>query len=449
LRELARAAAGVVVWTLRGQRERAAFKAIDAASVLAETAGYFAGNGPRRPSPSRPKPAGLDILIVADIFPELSQTFVASEARGLARAGNRVRVLAAGRGQHPEPTLARGLEVRYLEDDGHALTLLHRLGLVARHPIRAVQDLRDRMGWRHEEWVRPLHQLAPVIRELLRDPPTHLHAHFASQPALDALRVSRFLGVPYSLTAHAYEIFREPRNLLDKLNGAALVTTGCDYNVEYLRALPGVARPDRIHKIVMGIDPDAFRRRAPSPGGRHVVAIGRLVPKKGFGDLVAAAAVLRDRDAVDRITIVGDGPLREELERRVAELDLHDVVHLAGAQRPAAIRDLLERADLLAMPCVVAADGDRDSMPIVVKEALAMEVPVVATDEVGLPEVVRPEWGRLVPPHDPGALAEAIAELLELPTFERERMGAAGRTFVVETCDIHREAKRLIVLLKS
>jgi glycosyltransferase involved in cell wall biosynthesis len=105
--------------------------------------------------------------------------------------------------------------------------------------------------------------------------------------------------------------------------------------------------------------------------------------------------------------------------------------------------EVLEGADLLAAPSVVAADGDRDTMPVVVKEALAMEVPVVASDEVGLPEVVRPEWGRLVPPGDSDALAEAIDELLALPPTERAAMGRAGRAFVTEHCNLSTETARL------
>jgi glycosyltransferase involved in cell wall biosynthesis len=99
------------------------------------------------------------------------------------------------------------------------------------------------------------------------------------------------------------------------------------------------------------------------------------------------------------------------------------------------------------MPCVVAADGDRDSMPVVVKEALAMEVPVVASDEVGLPEIVRPEWGRLVPPADSRALAGAIAELLALPQAERAAMGRAGRARVIEAASVHRETEKLARLI--
>jgi glycosyltransferase involved in cell wall biosynthesis len=187
----------------------------------------------------------------------------------------------------------------------------------------------------------------------------------------------------------------------------------------------------------MGVDGERFRRRTPYGGGDpHVVAVGRLVEKKGFRYLAEAAERLPDV----RFSIIGSGPLEEELRKRP--------VVLLGARPPDEVRKLLESAHLLAMPCVVAADGDRDSMPVVVKEALAMEVPVVASDEVGLPELVRPEWGRLVPPGDSRALAGGIAELLALPEAERAAMGRAGRAHVLEAASVHRETEKLARLIR-
>jgi glycosyltransferase involved in cell wall biosynthesis len=195
---------------------------------------------------------------------------------------------------------------------------------------------------------------------------------------------------------------------------------------------PGV----RVEVVVMGVDAARFVRGTPPPGRRIVVAVGRLVEKKGFEHLAAAAERL---DA--RVRIVGDGPLRERLAGTRVEL--------LGALAPEEVRAVLEAADVLAMPCVVAADGDRDAMPVVVKEALAMEVPVVASDAVGLPELVRPAWGRLVPPGDAAALAVALDELLALPAHERAAMGRAGRAFVERYCDVATEAVRLSTLLRE
>ena len=382
----------------------------------------------------------MRIAVLTDLFPELSETFVVSELRALAALGHDVRVEAGRHADDPNPD-GDGLDVDYLIEDRVGRRAADLAWLVARFPLRCLADTRSRRHWGKQEKVRPLAGLAPAARRIVRRGERHLHAHFASGAALDAMRLGRILGLPHSVTAHAYDIYAEPRNLREKLESAAFATSGCDYTVRDLRRLaPGAD----VQRLVMGVDGERFRRAAPPPGGRTVVAVGRLVEKKGFEVLVQAAALA----PLDRLVIAGDGPLRDVLLARARELGLEEVVELPGALDPDAVRELLERADLLAMPSVVAADGDRDSMPVVVKEALAMEVPVVASDEVGLPELVRPEWGRLVPPGDPRALAAAIDELLALTAAQRAAMGRAGRAFVLEHCDVTRETAKLAALIE-
>jgi glycosyltransferase involved in cell wall biosynthesis len=380
----------------------------------------------------------LKILVATDRFPELSETFVTAEIEALVALGHDVRVEAHWRAGRPNPDVA-GIEAAYLVGDGRRRKLLDVAWLAARHPLRCALDLAARPRWRRSEAVRPLRSLAPAARRLTRGGERHVHIHFAAEAALDWMRIASIAGVPYSVTAHAYEIFMSPANLREKLERAAFATTGCEYNLRHLRSLAPNAH---VHEIVMGVDGERFRRSAPYGDGAdpHVVAVGRLVEKKGFRYLVEAALELPDA----RFSIVGAGPLEPELRELAGGR-----VEFLGALRPAEIRRVLESAHLLAMPCVVAADGDRDSMPVVVKEALAMEVPVVATDEVGLPELVRPEWGRLVPPGDARALGGAIADLLALPHEQRAAMGRAGRAHVLAAASVRRETEKLAALIAA
>ncbi|MCW2990033.1 MAG: colanic acid biosynthesis glycosyltransferase WcaL, partial [Solirubrobacterales bacterium] len=278
----------------------------------------------------------------------------------------------------------------------------------------------------------------------VRERRRHLHAHFAAVAALDALRVGALTGLPYSVMTHGYDIFQRPANLREKHDRAAFSVSACDYSVAHLRSAVGA---QRIHRLVVGVDGERFRRQTPYPGGRRVIAIARLIEKKGLEHLIEAAALLRERGRpLDALTIVGDGPLRGALELLAERRGAGELV---GSRTPEETRGLLEQASLLAMPCVVAADGDRDTMPVAVKEALAMEIPVVASDEVGLPEVVQEGWGRLVPPADPVALADALDELLSLPEAERAAMGRAGRSFVLRECSLQRETARLAELIAA
>jgi len=451
LRPLLRCAAGVIAWTLGARPQHAAFKAIDAVWVLAQFGGYLLSNRAAQATSARRK--GLEVaekvpvVIFTDLFPALSETFVANEVRALRRAGHHVRVEASVRAPRPERSAGRELEVTYLEDDSIASKLLGLLQLAARHPLRSLGDQIQARRWSREEEVWPLNSLAPVVRRLTARGDRHIHVHFAGPAALNALRVTRLVGVPYSVTAHARDIFQFPTNLAEKLESASFTTTGCKYNENHLRMIVGPDTASRIHQVVMGVDGGRFRRRSAYPGSRSLVAVGRLVEKKGFAYLLEAAALLQGPQALDRLVIIGEGPLRHTLEELTRRLGLESTVALPGWREPDGVIELLEEADVLAMPSVVAADGDRDSMPVVVKEALAMEVPVVATRDVGLPEVVREEWGRLVAPRDPRSLAAAVAELLALPAETRAAMGRRGREWVLEEFDVDRQTAKVSRLI--
>ena len=386
------------------------------------------------------------VAVFVDTFPALSQTFVAAEVSALAALGHRVRVEARERAGSANAEAVNRFPSAYAFEDTTVARLRSMGRLAVCHPLRCALDLVERRRWRREEPVLPLRTLAPVAARLRAHGTDHLHVHFATGSAVDALRLARVLGLSCSIVAHGWDVFGAPANLRAKLVAADLALAPCEYTARHLRSLTGTD----VEVIVMGVDGDRFRRRRPPPGARHVVAIGRLVEKKGFTHLVEAVGLLeRAGTPVDRCTIVGEGPLRARLEEQVARLGLVGRVVLAGPRPPDGVRSVLEDADLLAMPCVIAPDGDRDAMPVVVKEALAMEVPVVASNEVGLPELVDHRWGRLVPPGDPEALAAAIGDLLGLPASARDAMGRAGRQHVLSTCAVHVQTARLSRLIEG
>jgi colanic acid/amylovoran biosynthesis glycosyltransferase len=384
------------------------------------------------------------LQVWTDVFPEVSETFVAEECRRLAELGHEVDVVAGRRPERPADWTDE-IPVSYLGDDSPIAQARALARLVAAHPAECRDDMRDGARWSREETVAPLRVLAAHALRLESTPGARLHVHFASGAALSAMRIARVTGRPWSLTAHAYDIFATPANLREKLLSADFVTTGCRYNAEHLREAVGPEHPDRVHEVVMGVDAERFARATPHPADGVVLAVGRLVEKKGFVHLVRAAA--RPELAAARVVIAGEGEERAALEAEIERLGVGERVSLAGRREHDQVRELLEDAAVLAMPSVIAADGDRDSMPVVVKEALAMEVPVVASDEVGLPEIVRPEVGRLVPPGDDVALAAGLAELLTLPVAERAAMGRAGREFVKEHADSRAETAKLSALL--
>ena len=382
----------------------------------------------------------MRLLFVLDQWPELSETFIVNELQALRRLGHGVRVQARQSAANPNPEAPSDVEVDVMGEERSLRRWRDLAWLIMRRPRACALDLLRRRRWRREEWVRPLRSLAVEARHIAARGDEYVHAHFAAGAALDGLRLAALCGLPFTLTAHAFDIYRDPRNLREKLESAGAVFTGCDYNVERLRRLAPAAR---VHKVIMGVDAEAFRRRGPQPGGRTVLAVGRLVEKKGFHVLIDAAAQVPDV----RLRIIGEGPMRRELERRAARS--RAALELLGSCAPAQVCAALEQADVLAMPCVVARDGDRDSMPVVVKEAMAMELLVVASDEVGLPECVRPPWGFLAPPGDATALAQALGAALELAPDTRRRAGAHAREWVMLHAGVDAETARMGTVIEQ
>ncbi|HEX8054344.1 MAG TPA: glycosyltransferase family 4 protein, partial [Thermoleophilaceae bacterium] len=196
------------------------------------------------------------------------------------------------------------------------------------------------------------------------------------------------------------------------------------------RIAPGAGT---LHVVPLGIDLDAIKRTTPYDPDGPVVAVGRLVEHKGFADLAAVAG------GVGRgVVVAGEGPQRKELEHLAA-----GAMTFRGALSPAAARDLIETASVLVAPSVIATDGSRDGIPMVIKEALALETPVVASDAVGNPEVVKPEHGALHRAGDRQDLAEKIRL-----TAGREALGKAGRAFAERHADLRTQTARLAELFR-
>jgi glycosyltransferase involved in cell wall biosynthesis len=280
---------------------------------------------------------------------------------------------------------------------------------------------------------------------------SHLHAPFGSEPATVARLAARFAGIPYSMTLRAKDIFHESVDSADlkkKLRDASTVITISDYHLAYLREMFG-PRARHIHRVYNGLDLDEFPYRSPANRPRCILAIGRLVEKKGFADLIEACAILKDRGVDFACRIVGHGVLRDELLTLIHRLGLGSRVEIVGPRPQTEVIEEIQGAAILAAPCIVAPDGDRDGLPNVIQEALALGTPVVSTDVTGIPEVVRDqETGIQVPQHDPLALADALERLLGDAKL-RVRLASQARRFMEREFDIHKTTARRRALFRA
>ncbi len=366
-------------------------------------------------------------------FPRLSETFVAAELIELQRQGEQVTVFAISR---PDEPFTHGFldeltcPVVYLP-----YRPLRQVGRVAGAVVSAIRG--DPRGWlgaaaaslwppRLAGWRR-LAQASVLRQEMDTRGVDHAHAHFATAAARLANLTWKMGGPGYSVTAHAKDIWHsEVRldHLVDKLAPALFVATVSEANLTYLRGVLGDDAP--LHLVPNSVD---LRRLGPT---RHawserptVLTVARLVPKKGIEDLIEACRLLTIEGLAVRLEVIGDGPLRSGLETAARAGGVDAVFR--GSQPQERVLEAYGVASVFALPCVVAATGDRDGLPTSVLEAMALGVPVVTTGVNGLVDaVVHDSTGLVVPEHDPKALARAIGKLLADPALAA-RLAAEAR----------------------
>lgn len=348
-------------------------------------------------------------------FPRYSETFVVTEVLAHEAAGWEVEIfsLRPPNDTHFQDLLPRvRAPVRYLPSEGTRPTDFWTALQDAGHLMpRAWGPLLESRG----ELAGDVYQALLLAIEVRQRGLDHLHAHFATIATSVARLAARLADVPFTFTAHAKDIFHEtvqPEDLRRKLDEAAGVVTVSDFNLEYLRETYGHAAR-RVRRLYNGLDLERFRFSDPGDRPPRVVAVGRMVEKKGFGVLVEAAALLAERGVEFGVDLIGEGELELPLRQRARELGLASRVRLLGPRPQAEIACAVAAASAVALPCIVSDDGDRDGLPTVMLEAMALGTPCVGTDVTGIPEVLHDGvTGLLVPQNHPRALADALERLL-------------------------------------
>jgi glycosyltransferase involved in cell wall biosynthesis len=283
-----------------------------------------------------------------------------------------------------------------------------------------------------------------------------IHAHFASQTADCAGIAGAVSGIPFSFTAHAYDIYSKVPQVRNetlgwKLRHAAQAFAVNAFAAERLRKQAPVTARDRVHVAYVGIPVDLFQATPPPThdGPLELLCVARFQEKKGLDTLLEACARLRADGIPIRLRIHGEGPLRASLAAQIARLELGDAVLLGEAIPQEEVARRMQACDLFVLPCRQDRTGDMDGIPTVFMEAMATGRPVVSCPVSGVPELVRDgETGLLVPSEDAVALADAIARLARDGEL-RARLGRQGRLLVERQHDQRRNARRLIELMNA
>jgi glycosyltransferase involved in cell wall biosynthesis len=298
------------------------------------------------------------------------------------------------------------------------------------------------------EWVKSVVTMLTAVvwaRDLAGREVGRLHAHWATHPALAAYVLSHLLDVPYGFTAHAHDLYNENGMLEEKLRRADLAVTISSYNVDLLRSRFGHLADDVV-LLHCGVDREAFR---PTPGrpGRlrplRLLTVASLSEYKGHRYLLDAVALLeRSGQPVD-CSLVGDGPLRDTLQRQRDDLGLHSSVTFLGRRTAPEVRRLMQECDVFVLPSVRTADGMMEGIPVALMEALASGRPSVASRLSGIPELVEDGLsGLLVPPADADALADALARLADDEDLRRT-LAEAGPRRIADGFDQRVNVERL------
>ncbi len=379
-------------------------------------------------------------------YPRLSETFILNEILGLEEHGittsiHSLRHATEGR-FHPGIAKVRG-EVRYVSDASKAafLDAMRALPNLRQDRLPDVFEFLDRLP--EDRRARLLLNAIEIAEAALDTGVDHLHAHFLTVAAQTAHLVWLLTGLPYSVTAHAKDIYRSTVDweLAGRIAGSATtVVTVCDANLRFLaHRLDGTnTRLTRIYNGLGSQETTGAVGRTPG----LVVGVGRLVEKKGFDLLIEALTLTTDQDA--HCVLIGDGDRRVDLEAQARQLGVAERVTFVGAVGQDEVARWLDRAAVLVAPCRVGSDGNQDALPTVLLEALRAGVPAISTPVGGIEEIItHGHDGLIVPAEDAPALAAAIETLLDNPE-QRAAFGAAGREKVAQTFDRNVTVSELI-----
>ncbi len=362
------------------------------------------------------------VAILVKGYPRLSETFIAQEIAGLQDRGLDQLIVSL---RQPGETKVHPVHRRitapvlylpeYLKDDPPRVKRGREFaerqpGFAEAERLFQADLARDRTANRY----RRFGQACVLAAELPKDV-GWLHTHYLHTPASVARYAATILGLGWSFSAHAKDIWTSQAwELSEKLDSSAFGVTCTASNLDYLRSL--ASQPKRVELVYHGLDLAGIvpPERVPWNGERpfRIVSVGRAVEKKGYGDLIRALAGLKGRNW--RFDHVGGGALAKTLKERAEKAGIADRITWHGSRERGEVFDLLEKADLFVLPSRIARSGDRDGLPNVLMEAQAHRLPVVSTRVSAIPELVTDgETGLLVEERDPKALGQAIARLMD------------------------------------
>jgi colanic acid/amylovoran biosynthesis glycosyltransferase len=398
----------------------------------------------------------VKIAYLVNQYPKISHTFVRREIAALLAEG--IQVFRCSIRPSPETLVdtrdqAEAIETQVLLGDAKMRVLAALVTTAFGRPLRFCCALRTtiRLARRSERGVfRHLAYLAEACllsRLLARQAIRHVHAHFGMNSATVAMLTHELGSVSFSFTVHGPEEFDKSTqwSLAEKIEKAAFVVGVSHFGRSQLYRQCEHRLWGKIHVVRCGVDGDLLDlETSPIPHARKLASIGRLSEQKGQLLLVEALGQLRRQGLRVELDFVGDGELRPQVERAIAEQGLSDSVSITGWADGETVRHVLDACSAFVLPSF--AEG----LPVVIMEAMARGRPVLSTYVAGIPELVQPgRNGWLVAAGSAEELANAVREVVTTPFEVLAEMGRNGRARVAEQHDIRQIGRRLATLMQS
>jgi glycosyltransferase involved in cell wall biosynthesis len=403
-------------------------------------------------------PESLTIGYLSSVYARAGDTFIRREVEQLRQLGHKVHTFSIRRPDASElvsdAIRKEAATTEYIVGAGWVRLALAGLRLALASPKRFIDSIalvmRCAPPGTENRWVRRLAYLleaAHLARRLQTKKVQHLHNHIGENSAAVAMLAASYCGIPYSLTIHGPGEFDRPTLLAldEKIHRAAFVAAISEFTRSQLFRWSTAADWPKIQVVRCGLDdPYWAADPTPPPGEPRLVSVGRLSEQKGHLLLVEAAASLRDRGVDFELVLVGDGPLRGQIEELIRRFELQKQVRITGFLSNLAVRREIASARAMVLPSF--AEG----LPVVIMEALALGRPVISTYIAGIPELVEPgASGWLVPAGAVNPLVDAMAEALSAAPADLERMGRHGAARAGEQHNALAEARKLARLFAN
>lgn len=403
------------------------------------------------------------VAYIMSRFPKITETFILQEMLAMERLGIEVEVfpLLRERTDKIHPEALKYIEIAHYEPFISLSILRINLSYFFQKPRKYLGTLWDllRANWGSFRFFTGAIGIFPksvyFAHLMKKEKIDHIHAHFASHPAASGYIIHRLEDIPYSFVAHGSDLHRDRHMICEKVSAASFVVSISQFNRDIIVEECKGEFKDKVFVIHCGVDTITFRpnfeKKATEENEKtlKIICIGTLHEVKGQTHLIAACKLLAERGVEFTCQFVGDGPDLEFLEWQTLEAGLTNIIEFRGSLTRQEVIEIFQSVDVLVAPSVPSSDGRREGIPVVLMEAMASGLPVVASEISGIPELVNDGInGLLTPPGDSTAIADALEGLRNDPQFSQS-LGEAGREKIVREFDVYKNAEILVGHMKK